>query len=145
MENNNNNTNISEILTIVPPHLSKDMVSIEGRITAKSPTNICDFRTIGGTKVYRSSYEWVCFYYDLIHYPLLNDGNMISLWNGEREIKLIIMYTKESYQINSIERIENQLNNHYFGYVIDEQPNNYPYKKGEIIMFRLKYLFQTYF
>jgi len=136
---------MSETLAIVPPHLSKDIESIEGQITVKSPKNICDFRTIGGVKVYRSSYEWVCFYQDVNYYPLLNEGSMISLWNGEREVKLIIVYTSESYKINSIERVENQLNYHYFGYIVDEQPNKYPYQKAEIIMFRLKYLYKTYF
>ncbi len=136
---------MDEIKKIVPEHLSKEMISIEGQITIKSPKNICDFDTIRGTKVYRSSNEWLCFYDELINYPLLNDGNIISLWNGEREIKLIIIYTKHAYQVSNFERIDNQMNYHYFGYVIDEQPLNYPYQKGEIIMFRLKYLYKTYF
>ena len=45
---------MDEIKKIVPEHLSKEMISIEGQITIKSPKNICDFDTIRGTKVYRS-------------------------------------------------------------------------------------------
>ncbi len=108
-----------------------------------SPKNRFNQNSINGTPIYRSSSEWVCFYHDQIDF--LCDGHIVSLWNGIREIKLIIMMSDLAYKISTYERIMNPRDFFVFGYVMDDQPVDSPYQKSHLILFRIKYIFKTYF
>ncbi len=135
------NTNNSNTLVIDTNNVPKfeDIESVH----LVSPRNRLNLSNYQGTPIYRSSSEWVCFYHEEIDF--LNDGQIVSLWNGVREIKVIIVYSKYAYKASMYERVSSPRDYFLFGFVMDEQPIDSPYQKSHLIFFRQKYIYKSYF